>query len=345
LNPYNEHYYTGGSSGGAAYAVSAGIIPFAIGTDGGGSVRIPSSFCGIYGLKPSHGRISASPSPAMANTTVVLGPLAGNMADLEVSYRVMAKPDPANLHSSLFPPPNPKMPSETRKPFLGIYRTWFDRADPSVRDVCQKALNFLADRFGYEIVDITLPFIHEGQIAHAMTILAESAAASPNVTGLTAANKVLIKVGSQTPAPDLLFAQKMRNVIMEHIAYLFQKHPGLIIVTPTSPIPGWHISGGKADLKYGCSDGNKSVRNMEYVWLANFTGLPCIQFPVGYVDPVEGTSKIPIGLSGNGEWGSEDALIDFGYDGEYWLNVAHEGGRKRPETWVDVLNLVKEQQE
>lgn len=59
-NPYNKKYYTGGSSGGAAYAIAAGIIPFALGTDGGGSIRIPSAFCGLYGLKPTHGRLEGS---------------------------------------------------------------------------------------------------------------------------------------------------------------------------------------------------------------------------------------------------------------------------------------------
>jgi Asp-tRNA(Asn)/Glu-tRNA(Gln) amidotransferase A subunit family amidase len=75
--------------------------------------------------------------------------------------------------------------------------------------------------------------------------------------------------------------------------------------------------------------------------MANFTGVPCISFPVGYVDPVEGKDKIPIGLMGNGEWGSEDALIEFGYDGESWLNSGLEGGRKKPKGWVDVLDLGK----
>ena len=316
-----------------------GIIPFAIGTDGGGSIRIPASYCGVFGLKPSHGRVSTSPSLSVANTTVVLGPLASNMADLEISYRVLATPDPHNPASALFAPPQPY--TGERKKVLGVYKTWFDRADPSVRTVCQKALDYFTTELGYKIVDITLPMIHEGQMAHAMTILAEVAASHPDVTGLTAPNKVLITVGGKTPSVDFLLAQKLRNLIMQHLAYLFRKHPGLIIVTPTTPNPGWHIKGGKSDLKYGVSDGNMSVRSMEYVWMANFTGVPCISFPVGYVDPVEGKDKIPIGLMGNGEWGSEDALIEFGYDGESWLNSGLEGGRKKPKGWVDVLDLGK----
>jgi Asp-tRNA(Asn)/Glu-tRNA(Gln) amidotransferase A subunit family amidase len=87
------------------------------------------------------------------------------------------------------------------------------------------------------------------------------------------------------------------------------------------------------------SNANMQLKNMEYVWLANFTGVPCIQFPVGYVDGVQGKGKgkVPIGLSGNGEWGSEDALIEFGFDGEKWLHEGYEGGKLRPEAWVDVL--------
>ena len=94
LNPYNSNYYTGGSSGGSAYAVSAGLVPLALGADGGGSIRIPSAYCGIYGLKPSHGRISGSPTVGLAPSTGVFGPMACSMADLELSYRIMATPDP-----------------------------------------------------------------------------------------------------------------------------------------------------------------------------------------------------------------------------------------------------------
>jgi len=337
LNPYNEHYYTGGSSGGPAYVVANGIVPFVIGSDGGGSIRIPSAYCGVYGLKPSHGRVSIAPLPIAANTTVVQGPLAANMTDLEISFRVLGQPDPSNATSRQFAPPRPI--TGTRKKVLGIYKPWFDRADPVVKATCQKALDYFTSKLGYEIVDITLPYTHEGQLAHALSILSEAVTMHPNVDGLTAPNKVLLKVAAQHTARDFVLAQNLRNVLMQHLAYLFQKHPGLIIVTPTTPNPGWHISGGKGDLKYGVSDGNTQIRNMEYVWLANFCGLPAISMPVGYVDPVEGNGKIPIGLMGNGEWGSEDSLIEFGHDGESWLHGVSEGRRLRPEGWVDVLKV------
>lgn len=336
LNPYHERYYTGGSSGGAASAVAAGLIPFAIGSDGGGSVRIPSNYCGLYGLKTSHNRVSTAPMANAGKSVTVRGPLASSMADLEVSYRVLAQPDPSNYPSSEFSPP--RALTGPRNKVLGIYKPWFDRADPPVQEACHSALQYLQFELGYQIIDISIPLLHQGQLAHAMTILAEGAAGhKTSIFELTPANRILMSVARQTPATDFLLAQRVRNIIMEHLAYLFKQHPGLIIVTPTTPNAGWPIE--EADLAHGMSNANMQLKNMEYVWLANFTGVPCIQFPVGYVDGVQGkgTGKVPIGLSGNGEWGSEDALIEFGFDGERWLNEGYEGGKLRPEAWVDVL--------
>lgn len=316
-----------------------GLVPIAHGADGGGSIRIPSQYCGVFGLKTTHGRVSGAPSASLASSTGVHGPMAANMTDLEIAYRVMAKPDPASPTSVQFPMPRPH--TGGRNKVLGIYKTWFERADPIVQSTCQKAIDHLVTKHGYTVVDITIPHIHSGQLAHSMTILSEISSSHPDVSGLTPANKVLISVGSKTPAIDFLLAQRLRTILMEHLAYLFQQHPGLVIVTPTTPNAGWPIHGGEGDLKYGVSDANMSIRSMEYVWLANFTGLPSLAMPVGYVEPVMGEGKVPVGLMGTGEWGSEDALIEWGYDGESWLNQGLEGGRRRPEAWVDVLRLGK----
>lgn len=336
LNPYHSGYYPGGSSGGAASAIAAGLIPFAIGSDGGGSIRIPANYCGLYGLKPSHNRVSIAPLANELWSVTVRGPLASCMADLDVAYRVLAQPDPENCPSSLFAPP--RTCKGPRKKVLGICRRWFDRADSVVHAACQSAVEYFQSQLGYEVVDVGIPLLQEGQLAHAMTILAEAAAAlTTSVYDLTPANRMLISVARQIPATDLLLAQRVRNLLMQHLAFLFRKHPGLIIVTPTTPNAGWPIE--PADIPYGVSDANMQLRNMEYVWLANFTGIPCIQFPVGYTDGIGGNGKVPIGLSGQSEWGSEDALIKFGYDGEKWLLEGCAGGKLRPEAWVDTLKL------
>jgi len=337
LNPYNPSYYCGGSSGGPAYSVSSGLIPFALGSDGGGSVRIPSNYCGLYGLKPSHGRVSIAPLHNAGKSVTVYGPLASNMADLEVFYRVLAQPDPDQYVSNLFAAP--RLLGQKRDKVLGICRPWFDRADPVVQEACQDALRWFTSELGYTIVDVSIPLLHEGQLAHAMTILAEGAASTKSVANLTPANKVIMRVAQQTPATDFLLAQKLRHLLMQHLAHLYKQHPGLIIVTPTTPNAGWPIKDG--ELAYGMSDGNMQLRNMEYVWLANFTGVPCIQFPVGFVEgsggKEHGKGKVPVGLMGHGEWGCEDALVEFGFEGEKWLGEGYKGGRLRPEGWVDVL--------
>ena len=255
------------------------------------------------------------------------------MADLETFYRVLAQPDPSQYASRLFKAPglaNEKKHNKT----LGICKKWFDRADPAVQECCQAALKWFTAERGYTIVDIDIPLLHEGQLAHAMTILAEGAASIKSVANLTAANKVLMRVAQQTPATDFLLAQKLRNLLMQHLAHLYAQHPGLIIVTPTTPNAGWPI--GDGELAYGMSDANTQLRNMEYVWLANFTGVPCIQFPVGFVQG-KGEGRVPVGLMGHGEWGSESGLVEFGFEGERWVGEGLVGGRVRPKGWVDVL--------
>lgn len=343
LNPHNPQYYTGGSSGGSAYAVASGLIPIAHGADGGGSIRIPASYCGLYGLKPSHGRISISPTLSLASSNGVHGPIASSMQDLELAYRLLATPDPQNPSSALFTPPSPSSASTSTsggKKFLGICKPWFESADPSVLSACEAAIaHYTSPTCGYETLPITLPHLHAGQLAHAMTILSEISGGlpSPPPATLTASNKLLLSVGARTPANNLLLAQKLRSLLMSHLAHLFQQYPGLLIVTPTTPNAGWRISGGEADLSRGVSDANMSLRSMRYVWLANFTGCPAITIPVGMVngDGRGEEGKVPVGLMAMGEWGNEEGLLEWGKCGEEWAWKHGEERVGRAKGWED----------
>ena len=267
--------------------------------------------------------------------------MASSMADLEYAYRIMAIPNPSDSISSMFPVPAPKAAKQDR--VIGVYKPWFDVADASVLNTCYAAISHY-ESSGYKLIDIAIPYLSEGQLAQAVTILSEISTAVQSVSGLTSANKLLISVGKATPASDFLLAQKTRNLLMQHLAFLFEKHPGLLIVTPTTPNAGWHISGGAADLRHGVSDANMSVRSMTYVWLANFLGCPAISIPVGRVDAKEGESKIPVGLMAVGEWGAEESLIEWGKVGEQWAWEDGEGRMGKPENWVDVMKLVKDRQ-
>lgn len=311
-----------------------------LGADGGGSIRIPSACCGIYGLKPSHGRVSGSPTVGLADTCGVLGPMASNMADLEYAYRIMAAPDPYNTSSMNFPNPVICTPRRNSNKSIGIYKPYFDDSEPAVLNACNAALSHFQSA-GYRIIDIHLPHLPEGQLAHALTILAEISAGITDLSGLTPANKILLAVGKQSPASDFLLAQQMRSLLMQHLAFLFKQYPGLVIVTPTTPSAGWHISGGKADLKTGVSDANMSLKTMTYVWMANFLGCPAISIPVGAAKPKEGEGRVPVGLMAMGEWGDEDGLFEWGRVGESWAWKEGEERIGKAGNWVDVMELAK----
>ncbi|EER38178.1 N-acylethanolamine amidohydrolase [Histoplasma capsulatum H143] len=317
-NPHNKDYYTGGSSGGSGYVVGAGLVPIALGADGGGSIRIPSGFCGIYGIKTTHGRVSAHPTLRIASTTGVLGTMTSSLDDLALSYRLMASPDRDSMESSSFPDPLSTIPSSSalasRPKVIGIFPDWVNRADPAVLALFNKAIDHYRTK-NYNVVDISIPLLAEGQKAHSLTILAEiSSTIKPDqIRQLTPQNKILVSLGAnQASAQDFLAAQRLRSLLMSHLAFLFQKHPGLIIVTPTTPMPGWKIAKGDADLVSGVSDENSSLRAMEYVYLANFTGCPALSRPMGLIDG----PQVPVGLMGMGEWCSEEMLIEWARDGE-----------------------------
>ena len=298
LNPHNSGYYTGGSSGGSACVTAQGLCPLTLGADGGGSIRLPSSFCGIYGLKPTHSQVSGRPTRDLGVSVGVYGPMASSIDDLATGYRIMAQPDPGHRGSALFPEslvsstPSIHPPGSTR--YLGICRDWVDRADKPVLDMFEAAVTHYAKAYGYEVVEIQIPFLPQGQKAHAMTILSEirSGVTTEQISQLTYANQLLLNVaGSHATAQDFLFAQRLRDLLMSHLAWLWEEYPGMLILTPTTPCAGWKI--GKAtDITsgYGVSDGDMSLRSMEYVYLANFTGCPALSCPLGYAE------TIPVGI-------------------------------------------------
>src|SRR5262249_35930309 len=133
-------------------------------------------------------------------------------------------------------------------------------------------------------VPIEIPFLVEGQTAHAMTVLVDAATLLPDTSNLTPANRIMIALGRSTPASDLLLAQKLRRALMQHLAHLWNKYPNLLIMTPTTSCAGWPIQ-SQGELLHGVSDGDRTVQTMEYTWMANFCGLPALSVPAGFVVP------------------------------------------------------------
>ncbi|KAB5578625.1 amidase signature domain-containing protein [Coniochaeta sp. 2T2.1] len=341
-NWFNKSYYPGGSSSGPASAMGAGLVPITIGTDAGGSMRIPPAFNGVYGLKTSHNRLCV-----MNSSMCITGPMAGTVADLALAFRTMAVPDPGNPTTSLFAPSIPPSPSSQKK-YIGICDPWLAAATPPVRATIDPIISYLETTLGYERVPISLPYLSLGVQAHAATCLSEGAGyARERVKGtgrhpfslMNYPNRLYAAVGSQTPATEFLSYGQLRAVIMRHLAHLYEKYPGMIILSPTTPIPGWKKTPG--DEAYGFSDGNMTMLNLTYVWLANMAGCPAVSCPAGYVDPEIGEGKLPVGVMGMAEWGGEEACLSFARDVEGYVNGVYEGGRRRPEEWADVIGEVK----
>jgi len=281
-----------------------------------------------------------------SSSCAVNGPLACDIASLCAFYEVIGVPDGA----SLFGAPNPLLhsPSSSTPKLLGIPDDWFARAEPGVQKLCRSFIDRLVSMHNYKVVPITIPFLPEGQLAHAMTVLTDAATLLPITKNLTPANRIMIALGTVTPATDYLLAQKLRQLLMQHLAYLWKEYPGMIIMTPTTACAGWPIR-NKNELKYGISDGNQTLKTMEYVWMANFLGLPSLSVPAGFVVPegekgegevagenVEG--RVPCGLMAMGEWASEDQLLRFGLDTE---SVGLDR-QARPKIWVDVVEKARE---
>ncbi|GAB1310019.1 N-acylethanolamine amidohydrolase [Madurella fahalii] len=340
-NWYNKSYFPGGSSSGAASALSGGLVPITVGTDAGGSVRIPMAFCGVYGLKPTFNRLCSRSS-----SVCVVGPMTSTVADLTIAFRIMAQPDPEDPDQNLFAVSVPPEPSA--KKYIGICREWIDRSAPDVKEVFDKAVAHLTSQMGYETVEIKLPFLREGQIAHAATCLAEAVTdarsrvknPSKYLSVLNYPNRIMVGMGQPSSAVDYLKCGQIRQVIMQHLAFLFDKYPGLLILTPTTPVAGWPIHPG--DQKYGCSNGNMTVKSMTFAWYANTSGCPAVSCPAGYVNPAQGEGKLPVGLMAMGEWGAEEQLLGFAGDAERYLHEVYPGGRQRPAEWADVIGMAKE---
>lgn len=350
VNFYNRAYYPGGSSSGAGSALGAGLVPLAIGTDAGGSIRVPTATAGCTALKPSHNR-----TVVMQSSMCIIGPMAANAADLAIAYRVMAQPDLGDPVAGLFAPSVKPSTAEGKggKKLLGICHPWIAQASPAVREVFNRSVDYYVRELGYEVVDIDLPLIHEARVAHGAINLAEAAshakarAAKHGGDGskwtdlLAPANAVTCCVGAQTTAGDYMVFGQVRSVVMRHVAWLFETHgPELLIASPTVPDAGYAVTAG--DQAYGFTDGNRCIRSMLFVWLSNMTGCPAATVCGGYVEAEKGEGTLPVGLMAMGMWGEEERCLAWASEGEGFLRSKGEGGRRRPEGWVDVVALVKE---
>jgi Asp-tRNA(Asn)/Glu-tRNA(Gln) amidotransferase A subunit family amidase len=284
----------------------------------------------------------------MSHSMVVMGPLAASVADLTIAYRLMSQSNPECATQGQFALSRPPAPSAKR--VMGICREWFNQADADVVSICDKAIDYFKTKLGYEVIDIDIPYIPESRVAHALICTADLSEKARRTVGggsdwvskVSYPNQIVLASATNTRAADYSKANALREVVMRHLAFLFKKHPGLMIMTPTSPISGWLRQ--PADDAYGTSNTNLTLRNMAFVWLANTTGTPAATAPVGYANVDHGDGKMPVSLMATGEWGSEEQLLAWAGEAEKYLNDVYEGGRIRPKTWLDVKKVAKKEE-
>lgn len=174
LNPLDKTRVPGGSSGGSGAAVALDIVPFALGTDTGGSIRLPASFCGVVGLKPTYGLVSRYGVVAMASSTDVIGPLTKNVQDAALILDVMSGRDAydgttieRDTHAYT------DLPKGIKGKKIGIIKEYFsDGLDSSVRSTIETAISKL-QKAGAEIVEVSLPSLNLALACYYIIVPAE----------------------------------------------------------------------------------------------------------------------------------------------------------------------------
>lgn len=304
-NPYNPSNYTGGSSSGSAAAVAAGLCPGAVGADGGGSVRIPASLCGITGLKPTYGRISETGAAPLCWSVAHIGPLGATVRDTALMYAVMAGRDPRMPASLIQPDPDlAGIDKDLKGIRIGYYPEWFFDCDSRIHPAINHTLNRLKD-LGAEVVEIEIPELEEMRVAHLISIVSEmTAAMNPYYKkhrkdfGLD--TRVNLALGRRFSNVDYIHAQRMRTRAIEIFNRLLKDVD--VIVTPTTAVPAPEIPGDALPL--GESDLDVLSNIMRYAFPGNLTGLPAISVPAGYT-----AGGLPVGLQIMGRAWEESLLF------------------------------------
>jgi aspartyl-tRNA(Asn)/glutamyl-tRNA(Gln) amidotransferase subunit A len=175
-NPHDTDYVPGGSSGGSAAAVAAGMCHAALGSDTGGSVRQPSAFCGVVGLKPTYGRVSRSGLVAFASSLDVIGPLANSVEDVATLLNVMAGEDPNDSTSAPVDVPDytRALTGEVEGLKVGLPDEYFTEGlDPDIRDMVRDQVATLEEQ-GAEVERVSLPHTEYGVATYYLLATAEA---------------------------------------------------------------------------------------------------------------------------------------------------------------------------
>lgn len=311
-NPWNVECVPGGSSGGSAAAVAAGSAIWALGSDTGGSIRQPASFCGVVGMKPTYGRVSRYGLVAFASSLDQIGPVTRDVTDCAHLLQVIAGHDEQDSTSSASEVPDftKSLVQDVKGLQIGIPKEFFVKGiDAEVEQAVRQAIDKL-QALGAEIKDISLPHTEYAISVYYLIAPAEAATNLERYDGVSYGARVdgadvvemMTKTRSEKFGEEVkrrilignyalsagyydayyLKALKVRRLIKEDYDKAFEKVD--VIVTPTAPTPAYRIGAMTNDpLKMYLQD--------IYTVPLNLAGLPGISVPCGY-----SREKLPIGL-------------------------------------------------
>ena len=301
-NPWNVRHITGGSSGGSAAALAARMAPAALGSDTGGSIRIPSAGCGVCGIKPSYDLVSREGVLPLSWSLDAVGPMATSARDLRILLGVMIGGAGPGVNSD-----TTRTPTAKRKIRLGIpIGRGFELAE-DVRTPFESAQKLFAD-LGAEIVPVEISDMMEGFAAW-KTILHSEATAfhakflSERPSEYADSVRIQLEAGRCITAADYLNAQQFRRAFNHSLdlamtGYDAFIYPTLPVTTPMLDEETLHFEG----LTVSAQD------SMTYVaWLANLSGLPALSIPCGF-----GKQGLPVGLMLMGRFGTDFDLLGLG---------------------------------
>jgi Asp-tRNA(Asn)/Glu-tRNA(Gln) amidotransferase A subunit family amidase len=326
-NPYNPAHDPGGSSSGPAAAVAAGLSPVALGCDGGGSIRIPASFCGVVGLKPTFERVSEANVIPLTPSLDAIGPIGATVADVALAYGLIAGPDPDDPLSQVQPPVEIAGWDEAdlHGLVLGIYTPWFRHAVPGVVAACEAMLQHLVSA-GAEVREVEIQGLDAMRLAHTVTIVSDIYSCyAPQLAHwgeLAAPTRITLALAHGLTKQDYAKAQQVRTRAIA----AFQQALAHVdaIVTPTAAVTAPPIPvGGERD---GWSDLSVTVEKMRFAFASNLTGHPAISFPAGY----DG-GGLPVGMQAIGRYWDERTLLRIASAAEQSLE------RRRPQVFFPIL--------
>jgi Asp-tRNA(Asn)/Glu-tRNA(Gln) amidotransferase A subunit family amidase len=325
--PWDLSRSAGGSSGGAGAAVAAGLAPAAHGNDGGGSIRIPSSVCGLFGIKPSRGRISNAPLMPDLTGLTTEGPLARTVADAALLLDVMTGNQPGDMYTQ--PPLTQSFSSHVgRDPGrLRIARTLAHPVgDGAVHPDCvaayEDASRLLAE-LGHEVVDVPAPFGADVVPAfetlwYAMATLAPVPPADePRLRPLT---RYLRERGATVTAAELMFAQAYLQIIMRSALPALAAYDALL--TPTLAAPPAEV--GYFEQVGPAENFERQKQFTPYTALCNVSGQPAVNVPLHWNE-----DGLPIGIMLAGQVGEEATLISLSAQ----LEEARPWQHRHPPLW------------